>query len=138
RLLVKRVVARPGDRVALRDNRLSINGTPARYERVRERMAEGESRPGHVLYRESILGSERYVMVRNSPGGDGAGSFGPVRVPEGHFLMLGDNRDHSRDSRAIGFVPEHRILGRAGTVAFSLDHDNHYAPRLDRFLEALL
>ena len=51
--------------------------------------------------------------------------------------MLGDNRDNSRDSRAIGFIARDRIIGKATAVAFSLDYDNHYAPRMDRFLADL-
>ena len=51
--------------------------------------------------------------------------------------MLGDNRDNSRDSRVIGFIARDRILGRARKVAFSLDYDNYYAPRMERFLADL-
>ena len=64
-------------------------------------------------------------------------SFPPTEVPPGHYLMLGDNRDSSRDSRVIGFVARDQILGRASTVAFSLDYDNYYMPRADRFFARL-
>jgi len=51
--------------------------------------------------------------------------------------MLGDNRDNSRDSRRIGLVARERITGRAHTVAFSVDYEAYYFPRLDRFLRPL-
>jgi signal peptidase I len=60
-----------------------------------------------------------------------------VKVPQGKYLMLGDNRDNSRDSRYIGFVDRDRILGRAQSVAFSLDYDNYYQPRAERFFASL-
>lgn len=135
-LLVKRVVAVPGDVVSLRHNRLSINGVAAVYTPVAPAQAPFPAARGYGVYRESILGSERYVMLRD----DGAGftsSFAAARVPDGQYLMLGDNRDNSRDSRVIGFVPRERILGQAKAIAFSLDYDNYYVPHLDRFLADL-
>jgi signal peptidase I len=64
-------------------------------------------------------------------------SFPPVEVPPDEFLMMGDNRDNSNDSRYIGFVPRGEILGRASRVVFSLDPDHWYAPRAGRFLSVL-
>jgi signal peptidase I len=64
-------------------------------------------------------------------------SFGPVTVPEGHYLMLGDNRDNSGDYRVIGFVPRASILGRASSVAFSFDVENYYLPRANRLMRSL-
>lgn len=136
RLLVKRVVAVPGDEVSLAENRLTVNGVRARYTPVPEAQAPFHVPPGYGLYQESILGSKRYVMLQDEPVGF-ASSFDPVRVPDGHYLVLGDNRDNSRDSRVIGFVPRERILGQAKAIAFSLDYDNHYAPRMNRFLADL-
>lgn len=140
RLLVKRIVALPGDEVALRDNRLIVNGVPATYEQV----PQVEQRPspfvpvlGYSLFREQLLGSERYVLLRSDGGSGFVGNFSPTEVPEDHYLMLGDNRDNSRDSRVIGFIARDRILGRARKVAFSLDYDNYYAPRMERFLADL-
>jgi signal peptidase I len=47
--------------------------------------------------------------------------------------MLGDNRDDSADSRYIGFIPRHEVMGRTRNVAFSLDPARLYLPRLTRF-----
>lgn len=140
RLLVKRIVALPGDEVSLRDNRLIVNGVPAAYELVpQSRREQSTFIPilGYSLFREQLLGSERYVLLRSDGSSGFTGNFSPIEVPENHYLMLGDNRDNSRDSRVIGFIERDRILGRARTVAFSLDYDNYYAPRMERFLADL-
>ncbi|SVE20572.1 uncharacterized protein METZ01_LOCUS473426, partial [marine metagenome] len=68
---------------------------------------------------------------------NGYNSFGPIEVPKGYYLMLGDNRDNSADFRAIGLVSRERIIGRAHTVAFSVDYQDYYLPRPDRFIRPL-
>jgi|TARA_Y100001933_G_scaffold8761_2_gene7841 signal peptidase I len=137
RLMVKRVIAVPGDRVSMHRNHLTVNGVSARYAPVADTRVPIAVPEGFVLYRESLLGSERVVMVREDQAATFAGSFRTVVVPEGQYLMLGDNRDRSRDSRMIGFVPREYVLGRARSVAFSLDYENYYAPRMNRFLADL-
>ena len=64
-------------------------------------------------------------------------NYGPVTVPEGEFFMMGDNRDNSRDSRMIGFVKRRMIVGKVPLVVLSLDRENYYAPRWDRFFRTL-
>lgn len=139
-LLVKRIVGIPGDVVSLKNNLLTINGVQASYSTL-----EGESVPpgaisGPYPFRfltETILGNTRMIMLEPSSLVAGVTSFGPVTVPAGQYLMLGDNRDNSHDSRYIGFVDRDRILGRAETVAFSLDYDNYFRPRSERFFAPL-
>ncbi len=139
RLLVKRVIALPGDTVALDANELIINGHRATYAPVPAAEARQLPLPDAYRYnvmRESILGTQHLVMFLKSIQ-TGMSSFPAVRVPAGHYLVMGDNRDNSRDSRAIGFISRERILGRARTIAFSLDYDKYYTPRMDRFFAAL-
>jgi signal peptidase I len=66
-----------------------------------------------------------------------AGSFDPVTVPAGQYLVLGDNRDNSKDSRYIGFIPRGEIIGRASYVVLSFNYDNYYLPRNNRFFRRL-
>lgn len=137
RLLVKRVIAVPGDTVSLNHNRLTVNGVQAGYKRAAPGDTPFATQPGYTLYQESLLGSQRYVMLRTSGAAGFSGFLEPVELPEGQYMMLGDNRDNSRDSRFIGLIPRANILGRATSVAFSLDYDNYFLPRLHRFLAAL-
>lgn len=64
-------------------------------------------------------------------------SFGPVVVPADHYLMLGDNRDDSADSRYFGLVPRELLIGRAVAILGSADITGHWAPRFERFGELL-
>jgi signal peptidase I len=126
--LVKRVIGLPGDIVQMRDNRLSINGIEARYSDV-EHGSEA------IFATESYPGLSHRVEL--AIGGGRLSTFGPVEVPKGHYLVLGDNRDNSADSRVYGFIPRDEIVGNARTIVLSLDYDRYYMPRSDRFLRPL-
>ena len=124
--LVKRIIGLPGDRVQMRDNRLLINGKAAIYDRVRS---------------PPVTVSERFESASQTiqwAGGNARwGSFGPVTVAPGHYLVLGDNRDRSSDSRRFGLVSRDRIVGRATRVMLSIDPQRGYRPRWKRFGRAL-
>lgn len=140
RLLVKRVIGVPGDVVSLNHNVLTINGETARYSELDERDLKDlpVTQPGRYRFlSERILGDERHIMLSRGQYASPFGNFGPVTVPADQFLVLGDNRDNSRDSRFIGLISRELILGRAERVAFSLDYDHYYRPRTDRFFTAL-
>lgn len=126
--LVKRVVGLPGDVVAMIDNVLVINGQALNYQNklLSKHYADKT---------ENLLGLEH--MVRTDPRGSMLSSFSPVKVPAGHYLALGDNRDNSADSRVIGFVPREEIVGRSRSVVLSFDYDNYYMPRADRYFQSL-
>jgi signal peptidase I len=130
--LVKRVVGVPGDRIALRANVLYVNGHAARYRPTRvARIAQDRTQPASYAD-ESIAGRHHLVrLVRYLP--SPASNYGPVTVPAGHYLAMGDNRDDSYDSRFFGFVPRAEIVGRARYVAMSLDPARHGLPRPDRW-----
>ncbi len=138
-LYVKRVIGLPGDTVELRRNRLYINGEEARYTALTPNEVaalEVENKSRYAFYHEDI-GTMHHVVMLRRDGPSAYQSFPPMRVPPHKYLMLGDNRDNSGDFRVIGWVDRNRILGRAHAVAFSLDYDHYYAPRLDRFFAGL-
>lgn len=126
--LVKRVIGLPGETVQLVDNHLIVNGVAAGYTDVTQT-------PRGFEATESLLGMKHKIRV--SSGYGALANYGPVTVPEGHYLMLGDNRDNSSDSRVIGPVPRAEISGRSQRVVMSLNYDNYYLPRSDRFLHSL-
>jgi len=132
--LVKRAIGLPGDVVQLQDNKLTINGVAANYTDV-------EDHGDYVIASETLDGMQhrvRFEPYRSNP----HRSFGPVTVPENSFLMLGDNRDNSADSRSaergyIGFVPRQEIVGRSSHIVASLNPDHYYLPRADRWWEPM-
>lgn len=135
--LIKRIVAVPGDVVAMQDEVLLINGEPARYDEgseVRETLAPGFVLPA-LRATETIAGSARRVQLMPRIGS--RQSFAPVTVPADHFFMLGDNRDNSEDSRVIGLVPRALLIGRAHRVLVSADILEHWQPRLERWVSVI-
>ncbi len=136
--LVKRVVAVPGDTVELRENVVFINGVAAEYGPLSEEVIQDMQafdRMGSEFAVETIGTRSHAVMARtNAPS---MRSFGPVTVPSANYFVMGDNRDESYDSRWIGFIERRRIVGEAIAVAFSLDRERYFRPRLSRFFEGL-
>ena len=131
--LIKRLVAVPGDVVELRNERLYINGRGADYDTPRQvDEAIGEQRFTALRLREASEGRARTIQIIPQAATP-VRNFGPVTVPADQYLMLGDNRDASRDSRYIGFVPRALLIGRAERVLVSADILANWAPRFDRF-----
>jgi signal peptidase I len=136
--LIKRLIAVPGDVVELRDDRLIVNGVEARYEDLRP-YQEPRNYAGSTLavkLVETLDGSRREIQFL--PQVAARRNFGPVTVPADNYFFLGDNRDDSGDSRYIGFVPRHLLIGRAHHVLVSANFKGDWMPRLERFGERIL
>ncbi len=131
--LVKRVVGVPGDRIEMRDNQLYVNGDAARWKSIGE---ENDREQGITLVVEETLEGRKH-LVMFTPQIPAVRSFAPLIVPPGRYFVMGDNRDNSNDSRFIGLIDRHRIVGKALAVAFSFDRANHYAPRFNRFFKSI-
>lgn len=118
--LVKRVIGLPGDEVAMRGNVLFINGHAARYNAsARDGVHDDQRDPAH--YEIERYGAMRHAIRLSDHRPSPVSNFGPVQVPPGHYLLLGDDRDNSEDSRYLGFFPRNAIVSRARHV-LSLIH----------------
>lgn len=136
--LIKRVVGLPGDTIGLRQNRLFINGAFLHYEKIEAGIGDQKKREtfsGTTILREDLSG--HHHMVKILPQQPSPHTFRPVTIPEGHYFMMGDNRDNSADSRFFGFVEQKRIVGRATRVAISRD-ESFIQPRWERFFKELI
>lgn len=111
---IKRVVGLPGDTITYENKTFTINGEEINISGQNPYVIPGSDdvRPGVVL-REEQLGTVLHEILQNDYPQRGQKSF---EVPEGHYFMVGDNRDNSNDSRAWGFVPEENLVGKAKYV----------------------
>jgi signal peptidase I len=131
--LIKRIMAVPGDVVEMRDEKLIINGQAATYtqlEQVIEPIGAGRFTRGQ-RYDERLGAQLQRIQVL--PELVARRDFAPMTIPPDQYLMLGDNRDNSADSRYIGLVPRHLLIGRAVRVLVSADIDGNWMPRGERF-----
>jgi signal peptidase I len=130
--LVKRVIGTPGDRVEMRNRIVYVNGVAAKQQPTDLPAA---SEPRGVVAATEEIGGHRHTVFGNLER-PSMTSFAPVVVPPGSYLVMGDNRDNSFDSRFFGFVSRESIVGQATAVAMSMDWDTLH-PRWSRFFTSL-
>lgn len=123
---IKRVIGLPGDEIQLKGGTVYINGQAVQREHVEDYMEpdfSGNMKP-IPRYEETLPNGVSYFVLDRNP----RGSFddtGVYKVPDGHYFMMGDNRDNSSDSRdadgGVGFVPIENFIGKAQIIFFSGD-----------------
>lgn len=126
---IKRIVGLPGDTVSYQNKKLTINGQPVPMQELSDYFDSDSMR--HAKHWQETLGDKTHEILNNPEVPAfvmGIMQF-PNRnlcnytvegvsctVPQGHYFVMGDNRDNSQDSRSWGFVPEDNIVGKAVAI----------------------
>ncbi len=127
---IKRVIGLPGDEIQMIHGVLQINGQAVKKERIDDFVQTDPGGREHRIprYRETLPNGVTYPVLDLTQ--DSIGDNTEVyKVPEGHFFMMGDNRDNSTDSRflsEVGFVPFENLVGKAKLIFFSIDDDSSF------------
>ena len=135
---VKRIVAGPGDTIAMRDGALLRNGRAVQEPYAKHVRAGADPASDRFRWQRARLVEDRAAGARYHPTRD---NWGPLAVPADSFFVMGDNRDNSEDSRYWGFVARGAIEGRPMVIYYSYDRgERAVAPwlsgvRWDRLFE---
>jgi signal peptidase I len=132
---IKRVVGLPGDEIAVRDDGVFVNGkalhrTYQGTETFIDKSPNGRWVEFSAERYEEVNDGVSYSVLQDPKSFFSSHDFGPVMVPEKHLFVMGDNRDHSSDSRAWGFVPQENVLGKSLFVWWSWGRDGLASERL--------
>jgi len=124
---IKRLIGMPGDRIQMMEGVLTINEKPVPKVRIDDYVEDFGGMDHRVpRFRETLPNGVSYNVLDRDPEGD-LDNTQVFVVPEGHYFMMGDNRDNSADSRAnVGYVPFENFVGKAEIVFFSTDGSAHF------------
>jgi signal peptidase I len=117
--LVKRIVGVPGDTVHMRGDTLFVNGDPRPQSGDELKNPLGDPDYSDPLFEWQKKHELRGTRFGDPPGRATVSNWGPLLVPSGHYMMLGDNRHYSKDGRYWGLVPRENIRGKPLIVYYS-------------------
>ena len=120
---IKRVVGLPGDKIQLKGGQLYINDTVLPRRIVGTKTVPIGLRSVSVTSYEETMDNGKSYIIHELSDNDRMDNTGVYEVPEGHYFMMGDNRDQSKDSRFldVGMIPHENLIGRAEFLFFSVD-----------------
>lgn len=121
---IKRIIGLPGDRIQMIGGVLHINGEAVQRERIQDAVWHDRGNNVHrsPRYIETLPNGRSHPILEDRRDTGPLDNTREFTVPEGHYFMMGDNRDNSADSRAdVGFVPADNLVGRADLLFFSTD-----------------
>ena len=120
---IKRVVGLPGDKIQLKGGQLYINDTVLPRRMVGTKTVPSGSRSVSITAYEETMDNGKSYIIHELSDNDRMDNTRVYEVPEGHYFMMGDNRDQSKDSRFldVGMIPHENLIGRAEFLFFSVD-----------------
>jgi signal peptidase I len=120
---IKRLIGKPGDEVRMIGGALHINGVRVQREFVSNETINCPFGGSGATYQETLPNGVSYKIQECSGNNYRLDNVGPYIVPEGHYFLMGDNRDNSQDSRTpqVGMVPAEQVVGKAQRLVFSVD-----------------
>lgn len=120
---IKRIIGLPGETIHLRDGVVYINDKAVPRERIKDYKQIVNGKTANLpQYVETLPNGVSHRILDSEPNGP-FDNVGPFQIPEGHYFVMGDNRDNSSDSRAkwaVGYVPFENLIGRVEVIYMSV------------------
>lgn len=123
---IKRVIGVPGDEIAYYGRTLFVNGKAVKQQPIGLYKGQGSGKvmDDAIVVKETLPNDVTYEVLHDKD--KRSQDMDTIVVPEGHYFVMGDNRDHSNDSRFWGFVPEKNLKGKAFGIWMNWDGGVHF------------